>query len=289
MPQEEFQSQIQAFGERVEQELLEGRLNFPTVMDVSLRIKRVADDPESSLDDIARIVKAEPVLSAKAVRMANAVAMNPYGQQITNVGDAVRRIGLASLRCLAYAVSAEQLSQDFRSRDLRLVATGLWMHTVDVACWAHAIAHETRSAKPDTALFAGMMADIGQFFLLARAADYPAVADNLEHFAEFVSTWSVPVGRSILESFGLPDSILDAYPSYDNPYGGAWPPASLADTIFLATLVAETHNPFDNLLGIDRPSLSQAIVTSNVDEGKLKDMLAAARNSRTEMLSAVCG
>lgn len=284
---QDFEAQVQAFGEQVEQELLEGRLNFPTALDVSMRIKRLADDPNSSLDDIANVVRAEPVLSAKAVRMANAVMMNPYGPQITNVGDAVRRIGLASLRCLAFAVSAEQLAQDHRSQNMRLIASGLWMHSIDVACWAHAIARETKAAPPDTAMFAGMMIDIGQFFLLARATEYPAMELQLDRFAEFVNTWNEPVGRAILEIFNLPETVLDAY-QYENPYGGAWPPADLADVIFVASLAAESPNPFDNLLGVKRPNLLELIPESD-DRAKIDELLATAKAGRVALLAAVCG
>lgn len=284
---QDFEAQVQAFGEQVEQELLEGRLNFPTALDVSMRIKRLADDPNSSLDDIANVVRAEPVLSAKAVRMANAVMMNPYGPQITNVGDAVRRIGLASLRCLAFAVSAEQLAQDHRSQNMRLIASGLWMHSIDVACWAHAIARETKAAPPDTAMFAGMMIDIGQFFLLARATEYPAMELQLDRFAEFVNTWNEPVGRAILEIFNLPETVLDAY-QYENPYGGAWPPADLADAIFVASLAAESPNPFDNLLGVKRPNLLELIPESD-DRAKIDELLATAKAGRVALLAAVCG
>src|SRR5690554_3706860 len=176
----DFDSQLRAFGERIEREMLEGQLNFPTMLDLSVRIKTIADDPDSSLDDIAVVVRAEPVLAAKAVRMANSVVMNPYGNPVTGVNYAVRRIGLDSLRCLAFAVAAEQVAQDFRSHTMKLIATGLWMHSVDVACWSHVIARETRAANPDTAMFAGMMVDIGQFFLLARAGEYPALEQDMD-------------------------------------------------------------------------------------------------------------
>ena len=39
---EEFQSQIDAFAEQIEQELRDGVLSFPTVFDLSLRIKKLA-------------------------------------------------------------------------------------------------------------------------------------------------------------------------------------------------------------------------------------------------------
>jgi HD-like signal output (HDOD) protein len=285
---QDFEAQAQAFSEQIENELKEGRLSFPTALDVSLRIKRLADNPDSSLDEIAGVVRAEPVLSAKAVRMANAVAMNPYGPPINNVGDAVRRIGLAALRCLAFAVSAEQLAQDHRSKAMRLVASGLWMHSVDVSAWSFALARQLKVVNPDTAMFGGIMIDIGQFFLVARAADYPALENNMDRFAEFVSTWNEPVGRAILEVFELPETILDAF-QYEDPYGGAWPPADLADLIFIASLAAETPNPFDTLLGIGRRPALLDTTTMGVDREGLKELLESARAERQLVLAAVCG
>lgn len=283
----DFDEQLKAFGERIEQEMIEGRLNFPTVLDLSLRIKQVADDPDSSLDDIAAIARAEPVLSAKAVRMANAVLMNPYGAPVTNVNDAVRRIGLDALRSLAFAVAAEQVAQDFRSHTLKLIATGLWMHTVDIACWSTVIARETRSANPDAAMFAGMMVDIGQFFLLSRATDYPALEHDMDRFAEFVSTWNAPVGRVILEVFGLPDSILDAYREPTPVL--SWPPATLTETLKLARILTESPNPFDKLLGQDAPSLTEVMATNQLDESALQQMVDSVQANRRQLIASLCG
>ncbi|MDR2924536.1 MAG: HDOD domain-containing protein, partial [Azoarcus sp.] len=67
---QEFEAQVRALAARIEQELEEGHLNFPTSMEISLRIKKLADDPASSIDEIVVFVRAEPVLSAKVIRMA---------------------------------------------------------------------------------------------------------------------------------------------------------------------------------------------------------------------------
>ncbi|MBA4741356.1 MAG: HDOD domain-containing protein [Azoarcus sp.] len=284
----DFDSQLRAFGERIEREMLEGRLNFPTVLDLSVRIKSIADDPDSSLDDIAVVVRAEPVLSAKAVRMANSVVMNPYGNPVTGVNDAVRRIGLDSLRCLAFAVAAEQVAQDFRSHTMKLIATGLWMHSVDVACWSNVIARETRAANPDTAMFAGMMVDIGQFFLLARAGEYPALEQDMDRFAEFISTWHAPVGRAILEVFGMPEAILDAF-RQETPVIEAWPPTSLTHTLQIARVVSESPNPFDSLLGRGTPSLTDALAGSPTEPEALQQMLTDVDSGRRELLASLSG
>jgi HD-like signal output (HDOD) protein len=282
---QDFEAQTRDFAAQIETELDTGNLNFPTSMDISLRIKQLADDPDSSIDDIVTVVRAEPVLSAKVIRMANAMLLNPYGAHITSINNAVRRIGLAALRCLAFAVAAEQLIQDHRSPQLRGIASQLWRHSADVASWAYAFAHSLRATNPDTAMLAGMMVDIGQFFLLARVNNYPALESDLERFAEFVSIWHDPISRSVLEAFELPEDIIDALD--DAPYSGNWPPESLHDIVRIATLATQERNPFDAL----RKTASRAGADDDtgIDRAQLESLLEETRAGKDAMLNAVCG
>ena len=99
----------------IESELSSGEITFPTVFEASLRIKELADDPESSLTDIARLVQTEPVLSARVLKMANSVLLNPSGQAITAVPPAVMRIGLLPVRTLASSASSTTIRRIRRS------------------------------------------------------------------------------------------------------------------------------------------------------------------------------
>jgi HD-like signal output (HDOD) protein len=285
---QEFEAQTRAFAAQIERELESGHLNFPTSMDVSLRIKKLADDPDSSIDDIVTVVRAEPVLAAKTIRMSNAMLLNPYGAHITSVNNAVKRIGLAALRCLAFAVAAEQLTQDKRSKGLQKIASSLWRHSVDIASWSYSIAHHLRTVNPDTAMLAGMMVDIGQFFLLSRVSSFPALEENIERFAEFVSVWHEPIARSVLEVFELPDDILDAF-EYEDPYGGEWPPANLRNIVRVASLAAEAGNPFDELLKIKpHPEFFEDCIVG-IGKEQFTGLLEAARAGKDSMLGAVLG
>jgi len=285
---EAFERQIKTFATDIEDELREGSLSFPTVFDLSMRVKKLADDPNSSLEDIAAVVRAEPLLSAKVLRMANTLLLNPYQREITSVAAAISRIGSSTLRCLAYAVAADQLARDHRSRQMRLVASGLWMYSIDVASWAYAFSKHLSKENPDTALLTGLMVNIGQFYLLAKAADYPALEDEVRRFAEFVMLWDEPIKRAVLEAFDLPEDIIEAVDM--NAEGHSeWPPRDLSDIVFLATLAAETPNPFANLLGIKRrPELLDACL-GEAGRAEFEALLEAARSTRQQMLSAVSG
>jgi HD-like signal output (HDOD) protein len=281
---QDFESQTRILAARIEQELEEGHLNFPTSLEISLRIKQLADDPNSSVDDIVAAVCTEPVLSAKVVRMANAMLLNPYGARITNVNSAVKRIGLAALRCLSFAVAAEQLAQDHRSPQLRKIATSLWRRSADIASWAYSFAHNLRAVNPDTAMLTGMMVDIGQFFLLARVADYPALEDNIERFFEFMSVWKDSISRSVLEVFELPDDIIDALDSKTFCEEG-WPPQTLNDIIQTAILATDVPNP----TGCKRYSVQETINDAGFDQQQFVALLDVTRAGKDSVLSAIYG
>ncbi|MDR1423829.1 MAG: HDOD domain-containing protein [Azoarcus sp.] len=285
---QDFGAQTRAFAAQIEAELETGHLNFPTSMDISLRIKQLADDPDSSIDDIVAVVRAEPVLSAKVIRMANAMLLNPYGVHITSVNSAVKRIGLAALRCLAFAVAAEQLTQGHHSPELRKIATRLWRHSADVASWAYAFAHHLRAGSPDTAMLAGMMVDIGEFFLLARIGNYPALEADLKRFSEFVTSWQEPVTRAVLEAFELPDDIVEAL-DQAGPYEGDWPPEALHDIVKIATLASDASNPFEDLSKANAAPTVSASEEAGVDKARLDALLEETRAGKDAMLSAVCG
>ncbi|MDR2690104.1 MAG: HDOD domain-containing protein [Azoarcus sp.] len=285
---QDFEAQTRAFAAQIEGELEAGHLNFPTSMNISLRIKQRADDPDSSIDDIVAIVRGEPVLSAKAIRMANAMLLNPYGAHITSLNNAVKRIGLAALRCLSFAVAAEQLAQDHRSKQSQQIAEQLWHHSIDIASWSYAFAHRLRTANPDAAMLAGLMVDIGQFFLLSRVSAYPALEANLDRFAEFVAVWHEPIARSVLEIFELPDDILDAF-AFEYPYGSEWPPASLRDIVRTATLATEIVNPFDTLLKIPPRVELFDNGLAGIDREQFEELLNEARAGKDSMIEAICG
>ena len=282
-----FSVQAAQFKAKVEEELAEGRLIFPVSMEVSLRVKRMADDPDSTLDEIAAVVQAEPVLSAKVLRMANTVVLNPYGASIQTVREAVARMGLSALRSLAIAVASEQLVADKRSPAMKQMASDLWNRTIDIAAWCFALARQTRVAKPDAAMLAGMMSTIGQFFLIARSSDYPAMEQEIDRFAALVDELHTRVGLVILEVFDLPETVLDSIAEQEGPL--CWPPAGLEDLLSLSQVIAEMPDPLARYTGRNQGSGLEDVEQFGIDRAELEAVLQEAQAEREQILSAVRG
>lgn len=271
----------------IEDELSRGEITFPTVFEASLKIKELADDPDSSVAEVARLIQIEPVLSARVLRMANSALLNPSGQPITAVPPAVMRIGLLPVRTLAFVVASRQLSDDLRSESLQLIASALWMHSIDVAARAWALARRCKVCSPDTALIAGMLRNVGEFYLLARVAEYPELSSDPDRLAEFISTWRDAVGSLLLEAMDLPTELSKGLDDSDL-YGGIWPPQDLNDLLMIASLSAVSPNPFDDDSEESRTRLLDAAIPAS-DRAELDQLLADAEDERREMLTLICG
>jgi hypothetical protein len=144
-----------------------------------------------------------------------------------------------------------------------------------------------RARNAETALFAGLMVDIGQLYLIARVGSYPAIVADFRGFSELVGFWNAALRRSILESMALPGELLEAL-ELDQPYAGAWPPAALEEILFFAGLAAESENPFDPQKGEARLKLLES-AHLEFDTPRLEDLLDAARGEREDLLSVLTG
>lgn len=279
--------QLGALSELIGAELASGRISFPTFLEASLRIKALADDPHSSLRDIAQLVKAEPLLSARVIRMANSALLNPGGKVIASTDQAVVRIGLLPVRTLAFVVAAQQLESDLRSETLKVLSSALWLHSVDVATRAYVLAGRFRICSPDKAMLVGMLRNVGEFYLIARVATFPELASQTEKLSEFVLAWRNAVGGALLEVFELPAEIVGSVDPATCPRP-TWPPQDIAELLQVCVASAESPNPFDRATATPGDFTVQAAEEAG-DASMRRELFDQAKELRKQLIAAICG
>lgn len=272
-----------AFTEAVERELQTGEFVFPTSMQAAVKIRRALDEPDAGVSSIARLISLEPLLSVKLLRMANSAFFNPGGVQVTDVQRALIRVGVNNARILAFSVIGDQLATASEFAPVWRLAEQLWRHSLDVASLAHAISVQLERAQPETALLAGMVHDIGQFYLLARAHEFPELLEEESELAEFILYWDKQVGQAVLNALGTPEVIVEAIDDHEL-YSGSWPPAGLSDIIFLANTASGTPNPFSTVSLEMQLALRQAAF-QGADRELLHQLLDEARIRRAAALA----
>jgi HD-like signal output (HDOD) protein len=272
-----------AFSEVIEQELKEGELVFPTSMQAAVKIRRALEAPDAGLSSVAKVVNLEPLLSVKLLRMANSVFFNPSGVDVTDVQRALMRVGVSNARTLAFAVIGDQLATASEFAPVWRLADQLWRHSLDVASLAYSIAVQVDYAAPDTVLLAGMVHDIGQFYLLSRVHEFPELLNEESELAEFVLDWNRRVSQAVLISLGTPETIIGALDEQEEG-SRIWPPDKLGDILFLANSAAGTPNPFSTI-SLEEQIMCRQQAFAGVEQDTVNHLLDEARVRRAAALA----
>jgi HD-like signal output (HDOD) protein len=274
-------------------ETARGELKFPTSAEVGTRIRRLIADPDCPVEKVARLVQAEPLLAARVVGVANSAAYNRTTRPVTDVKVAVNRLGFRMVQALAAALMTRQMSARCAQPEHRRFAAQLWEHTVHVSALAHVCARSVTRQDPEAAMFAGIVHEIGGFYVLSRAAA-PGLLDEamarwcddgspVEEGAEAQgpsATLESEIGRAILAALEVPAPVRTGIEALWLGYMNI-PPASLGDTLLLADYLAPVRSPFAQPVGEPNRETSKIIDLAVGDE-QLSDLL---RQSEAEVRS----
>ena len=251
-----------------------GELNFPISLDASRRVLKAVENPDIGLATLAKIVVSEPLLSAKVIRLANSVALNPTNQIIRDVRLAVVRVGMDPIKALAMVLIMNQLRQSQRHSGIRNLSSRLWERSVNVAALAYVIAKKMTTLNPDEAMFAGIVHDLGRFYLLSQAVDYPELLEHPAALAEAVNDLAERATRMVFGELNLPPSVVEAVLA-SRTYGKTMPPATLGDVLFIAGALSPRNDPFNE---IDERStlLANTAATLGLDQSTVAEVIAAS-------------
>jgi len=263
---------------------IRGELVFPTSVNAALRVQLALDDPDCPIDTAISLVLAEPLLAAKTVAISNSTMFNRAGAPVvTNVRGAIMRIGYQNLYALAAAMVVRQFGSKISDPALRRKAEKLWDHTLAVATLGRLIARYVTGVNPDTALFAGIVHEVGGFYLLSRADEFPGLLE--EDPENWHSASEEIITREVMRKLCIPEPVADAIEGLRDSFMSI-PPDSLLDTLLLANHLTPVKSPLQEPQR-DLPPHSDSAIDLFIDEQKLASMLEEAQRDAAEMSAAL--
>ena len=260
-----------------------GDIVFPTHTEIALRVQRLLDDPACSIESLGKLIVVEPLLAARVLGLANSTAFNPGGRRIGELKPAISRIGFAALRALAASIVVRQMQELTRTPEHRALASGLWEHTAHVAALARVLARRVTGQNPDAAFFAGIVHEVGNFYLIARADAYPGLLNS--DLEIWHGEGEAQVGRAVLAALDAPPGIVDAMETLWSGYL-AMPPRTLGDTLLLADELAPLESPLDALTGMSRKGMAVELELL-IDNETLSQILAESASEVSELCATL--
>lgn len=217
---------------------LSGNVVFPTCFDVLVQLRKTLQDPNYTLDQVASLIALEPLISSKLLRLANSTAYNPNGERIRDLKSAINRIGLTVVRSTATGIAMNQLMQMKHLAGFEKMTRQLWEHSVYAASAARIIALRLTKLNSDEAMLAGLVHDLGAFYMIYRAAQYEELRVRPDTVMHLVIQWHESIGHTLLAALGLPEDIVDAVCDHDQPRLLPNPPRTLQDVVYAANKIS---------------------------------------------------
>jgi putative nucleotidyltransferase with HDIG domain len=231
-------------------ELSSKNLVFPTSLKTTMKIRRALDTPDISNDQIARIISAEPVLSAQVLKLANSAMFNRTDRKVEELRAATVLLGFGVVRNVAISVGMKQLKDHQASGQTSERMEGLWTRSMRVAALAFVLARNLTRLSSDKAMIAGLLHDVGKFYILNRACLYQDLFVSEEALWDLVDQWHADIGAAILDSWELPEDVRAAvmdHKSLDMAFTGK---ATLTDVVAAANFL-DAHFVAQSIASLD--------------------------------------
>ena len=258
---------------------LSGEVVFPTCFDIAIRVRNAMRDPAASLPKIAGVIKTEPLVVAKLLRSANSAAQGAGGRKITDVETAIGRLGIDSARSTALATAMDQL---LRSRELVVfanIARALWSHSLLTAAAARVLSQRLTRVNPDDAMLAGLIHDLGAFYMLYRAAKYPELVARPTTVEYLIAQWHGSIGESLMYALDIPEHIIEATRENDNPREEVTELRNLTDVLFVANLLA------GGIIEMERLDIEQVGNRGELHNPLFTDLMEEIKAAHKDLLS----
>jgi len=222
------------------------RLVLPTLPEVAMQVRKAVGDPNASAAQIQRIINSDPALSAKLLKVTNSPAYRGT-VPITDLRMAISRLGINRVRNLTTSLVMEQLYQSKATEAARQRLKAQWQHSTRVATLSELIARHFTTLKPDEAMLAGLIHDIGVLPVLTRAGLLPQLLDDNGKLDSVIHKLHTLIGPAVLDAWGFAPYLVTVAAEHEQIRAPREGPIDHLDVVIVANL--HSHLGSDHPLG----------------------------------------
>jgi HD-like signal output (HDOD) protein len=228
--------------DRTPRDLLRGYVEVSSLPLIHLRLEEAINNPKKSMSDIAKIIRDDPGLTARLLRIVNS-AFYSFPSRVETISQAVTIVGTQQLSALALATSVMKmfkgLPEDLVSMD------SFWRHSIACGLAARQLGTVRREANAERFFVAGMLHDIGRLVMFTKltepSREILMIAKQEQRLLyeierERLGFTHAVVGGVLLQTWKLPTSLEETVMYHHNPMAATRFPVETA-TIHVADVI----------------------------------------------------
>ncbi len=204
-------------------ELISSTTQLYSMPDVYFRVKALVDDPDAGMADLAKVIGADPGLTARLLKLANSAYFG-MPARVDSVAKAVNLLGMQQVHDLVLATSVTQTFAQVPSlaMDMQL----FWRRSLHAGVLARQLAVACNMLDGERLFVAGLLHDIGHL-LMYQAAPAQALAAQVQAKRDEMALFRVErallgfdyaqAGAALMRSWNLPLALQEAVELHPEP------------------------------------------------------------------------
>ena len=249
---------------------------------IVLKLLRMIHNDKDSLEDVAREVKQDQVISARVIQLCNS-ALFSRKMNTDSIDRALILMGEKRFLKLVLSASFESTFFEY-SQGYSLCKGGLYNHSLGMAVACERIALRTAGrVSPAVAYTAGLLHDIGKVVLDQYVADaipffYRRIMQDEKELTdiekECFDTTHPEVGKTLAMMWDLPDVLLSPIACHHEPEKAAENP-ELTHLVFLADVILSRFTMGQELERLNIRRLAEALNILGFRKPQLPELIDA--------------
>jgi putative nucleotidyltransferase with HDIG domain len=261
-------------------ELGRAALQIKPIPQVALKIIRTIQSNDYSLNEIAREVRLDQVITAKVIKTCNSAYIGAK-ENIRSLDQAIVMLGG---RMVGQLILSSAMDQFFtgHQRGYSMSKGGMYHHAVSTAIVAEHLAKLTKKSESDIAYTAGLLHDIGKVLLDQYVASalplfYRRVVAEGEKLLDaersLLGVSHAEAGARLAELWSFPISLRDVIAHHTHPKH-AQHDRTLTSLIYLADLLTSRFDMGHELDRIATEDLTDVMRHLGLAPGSLPDLIS---------------
>jgi HD-like signal output (HDOD) protein len=206
------------------EELMADGSRIPVAPGVGRELARLCAEPTSTVEQLAAVLRCDPSLTAKVLKMANS-AYFASRREIGNLPEAIVRLGLRRVEVMALAFCIMHESRG-KAKQHGFSYPYFWSHALVTGTFADELAGRRRMRLSAEAMVAGLLQDIGVLVIQTAAPqEYEGVlAYNQKTQGElYVAEMRrlgfdhMQAGEKLLRRWHLPEAVCQVVGAHHHP------------------------------------------------------------------------
>ena len=227
------------FVKKLGQELTHQSFDLPPFPENMMRVREALNNPEISLESVALVIQSDPLLTIRLLRMAYSAMLRRGPVEIIDLKMAISRLGMDMVRNTSISMAMDQTFNVPKDSPVYDIIEETRIHCSQVGALSYLLTkrHQPRLGT-DEAMLAGLVHDIGKFYILKRVVDQPELYADPLAMNGLLQDWHPGVGRAIIDTWGFPDAIAEAADEHEwleREHSGG---ADITDIVIVANQLA---------------------------------------------------